>query len=54
MQYRIDIGSGNLLVFEDDGDKHLKVMIVDSKKQETGRGRGRGWRSELKRLGRGM
>jgi len=54
MQYRIDIGSGNLLVFEDDGAKHLKVMIVDSKDQETGMFLGRCLRSELYRLGRGM
>ena len=29
MQYRIDIGNGNLLVFEDDNDKTLRVMVVD-------------------------
>ena len=54
MQYRIDIGSGNLLVFEDDGDKHLKVLVVDSKDQKTGMYLGRCSRSDVKRLGRGM
>jgi hypothetical protein len=54
MQYRIDIGSGNLLVFEDDGDKHMKVMVVDSKDQGTGMFLGRCLRADVKRLGRGM
>ena len=54
MQYRIDIGNGNLLVFEDDNDKTLRVMVVDAKNQDSGMYLGKYNRDDLKRLGRSM
>jgi len=54
MQYRIEIGNGNLLVFEDDGPDHLKVSVEDSAGKAAGLYLGRCARDDVKRLGKSV